>query len=373
MLTTIHAQRLQGWYVPFLTALGAVWAKIVNPPRGADPLPGVRKAIRIHTDAWDRAYIARGHQGGRDYVRKMYDEHWRYYLGWGNVAFELPNEPDCNSNEGLEQLRLFTLGAMYEAAILGITLIVLNLAEGNPHDNGLSQNGKSDAECRAVERWKWEQLAEAVYRAAEGGHILGRHCYWRPGVEGPEGRYHALGRLRWDIEQLVTMGVDAGKLKVLVNETGIDGGIANHPTREGWQVLTSADAYRAEILRAEAYARTIPQVIGLCYFDFGYEDPWRTFDIGEGFAFSLVEPLKALGNAAPQPSTPTAPAQPYLPEYVEAGVWDALGIIDKDCWWTEEGRREREAGNAARADEIEFSRIRWLASRRARLLDLATQ
>jgi len=59
--------------------------------------------------------------------------------------------------------------------------------------------------------------------------------------------------------------------------------------------------------------------------------------------------------------------EPYLPEYVEAQVWDVFGIIDKDLWWTEEARRARERGDAVRAGAIELSRIRWLESRRERL------
>jgi hypothetical protein len=303
MLTTAHIQRILSWMKPWVDDLGPEWVKIVNPPRGPDPFPGKKKAIRIHTDGWDQPYVDRGRQGGRDYVRKMYDEHWRHYLGWGDVAFELWNEKDCNSNQGLINLREATLGAMEEAAVLGIKLIILNIAEGNPNDNGLSKLGKSDAECRQVERWKWEQLAEAVKVAVNNGHIIGRHCYWRPDVEGPEGRYHALGRLKWDIDQLVSMGVDGDKLKVLVNETGIDGGIAGHEAKQGWRVLSSPDAYRAEIVRAERYARTIPQVVGLCYFTFGYEGEWVSFDVDEGFARSWVAPLKAIPATAPIPST----------------------------------------------------------------------
>ncbi len=62
-----------------------------------------------------------------------------------------------------------------------------------------------------------------------------------------------------------------------------------------------------------------------------------------------------------------APEPPYLPEYVEAGVWDPYGIIDKTTWWLEEEQRQREAGNTARAQEIRLSLIRWLETRREHL------
>lgn len=62
-----------------------------------------------------------------------------------------------------------------------------------------------------------------------------------------------------------------------------------------------------------------------------------------------------------------APETPYLPEFVEAGVCDALGVIDKTCWWLEEEQRQRQAGNEARAEDIRLSLIRWLETRREAL------
>lgn len=300
MLTTLHAQRLLSWFAPWVMELGPLWVKLVNPPRGPDPFPGRRKDIRIHTDDWDRPYIARGRQGGRDYVRKMYDEHWRHYLGWGDVAFELPNEPDCNSLEPLTALCEFTIGAIEEAAVLGIRLIVFNLPEGNPHDNGTGNVAES--------AWKLGKLAPAAKLAVERGHIIDLHAYWRPDVEGPTGRWHALGRVKWTLETWITQGVDGSRLRVIVGETGIDGGIAGHPAREGWRKLSNESAYRVEIAEAERYARAnLPWVEALCLFTFGWEPPWETFDHYESFARSLIAPLREVG---PMTTEPTWPAQP---------------------------------------------------------------
>ncbi|NLD43664.1 MAG: SpoIID/LytB domain-containing protein [Chloroflexi bacterium] len=63
----------------------------------------------------------------------------------------------------------------------------------------------------------------------------------------------------------------------------------------------------------------------------------------------------------------TAPETPYLPEFTEAGVWDALGVVDKTCWWLEEEQRQRQAGAEARAEDIRLSLIRWLETRREAL------
>ena len=301
MLTTLHAQRLLSWFAAWVMELGPLWVKLVNPPRGADPFPGRRKDIRIHTDDWDRPYIARGRQGGRDYVRTMYEEHWRHYLGWGDVAFELPNEPDCNGTDALTMLCEFTIGAIEEAAALGIRLIVFNLPEGNPHDNGTGDV--------AVSEWKLAKLAPAAKLAVERGHLIDLHAYWRPEVEGPTGRWHALGRVKWTCETWIKQGVDGSRLRVIVGETGIDGGIAGHPAREGWRKLSNESAYRAEIVEAERYARAhLPWAEALCLFTFGWEPPWETFDHYESFARSLIAPLRELGGVAAQPTAPPQPA-----------------------------------------------------------------
>lgn len=63
----------------------------------------------------------------------------------------------------------------------------------------------------------------------------------------------------------------------------------------------------------------------------------------------------------------TAPETPYLPEFTEAGVWDALGVVDKTTWWLEEEQRQRQAGNDGRAEDIRLSLIRWLETRREAL------
>jgi murein DD-endopeptidase MepM/ murein hydrolase activator NlpD len=280
MLTTLHAQGWSGWMGDWLRELGASWAKVVNPP-GGFVVPNVANSlVRVWTDDIDAAYISAGRAGGKAFVQHM-AARWAQNPA---TAYELANEPDCNTNAGLANLREYTLGVIEEAARLGIKLCVLNLAEGNPHNNGTANE--------APTIWKWGQLRPAVVAAQQAGMYLGRHCYWRPGVEGPTGRWHALGRLEWDLGVL-----DVPGLRVLVNECGIDGGIAGHPGQQGWQVLTTEALYRGEVVEAERYARRIAGVEALAYFGFGAQAPWQTFDIPEGFARGLVAPLKVLDVA----------------------------------------------------------------------------
>ena len=284
MLTTAHCQTIPAWLPSWLAETGSAWVKTVNTPAGWAAPPGVKHLCRVWSDNIDAGYIAGGRQGGRDFVRSMYPR-WQQTPA---TAYELANEPDCNTNQGLANLREYTLGAIEQAVSLGIRLCVLNIAEGNPHDNGTGDVG--------VSAWKWQQLRPAVVAAQQAGMWLGRHCYYRPGVEGPTGRWHALGRLAWDLEQL-----DVPGLHVLVNECGIDGGIAGYPGQQGWRVLTSEDAYRNEIIEAERYARTIPGIEALMVFGFGAQSPWESFDVPEGFARSLIAPLRALGQPVVTP------------------------------------------------------------------------
>lgn len=253
MLATLHVQRHQNWQDEVCRDLGSAWVKIVNPPLDRVLFPNVpRVLVRFWTDDIDAVYIRDGRAGGARFVRDMLPR-WRAVPEVG--AWELCNEPDCNSNAGLANLREYSIGAMEEAERHGLRLCILNLAEGNPHDNG--------GAGREVERWKWQQLVPAITRAVQGGHYVGLHAYWRPGVEGPRGRWHALGRRAWDITTLGELGVDVSRLEVLINECGIDGGIApkkpGHAPGKGWRALSNADDYRADIMDMERYARTIAQ------------------------------------------------------------------------------------------------------------------
>jgi murein DD-endopeptidase MepM/ murein hydrolase activator NlpD len=285
MLTTLHVQRYQGWQNAFLRDIGAQWAKIVNPDLDTDLFPDVPNVdARFWDDNVAPGYIARGREGGHAYVRDNLPR-WRRVRG-RRIVFELPNEPECNTNEGLANLCQFTLGAIEEANAQGVTLVILNLAEANPHDN--------DTHNEAVVAWKWNELKPCIDAAIRGGHYLGRHCYWRPDVEGPTGRWHALGRLEADLAMLKDLGVDVDNLKALVNEWGIDGGIANRTPIQGWKVLTDAGTYRAQIIEGETYARKIKQIHGMMLFTSGYEGEWESYEHDVGFCGSLIGPLNSL-------------------------------------------------------------------------------
>ena len=270
----------------------------------------------------------RGREGGVAFVRDMLPE-WTKTQA---ACYELANEPNCNDPLALAALNNYTLGALQEADRHGIKLCILNCSEANP-------SGEPNEIA-----WKWAQLKDAIVYAGNNGHWTGWHAYWRPGVEGPTGRWHALGRRAWDIATLADLGVDVSRLRVLVNECGIDGGIADGPAQKGWRDLSTADAYRAELVEMERYARTIPQIQACMVFTAGFEEPWGGFDVDEGFARSLTAPLRALGSTLPiTPIEEEEPVQAYeldaardrmnrLPATMKA--CDARGYVFRDEWYS---------------------------------------
>jgi len=267
--TSLHVQRVEPWMQQAIRDLGSDWVKLVNPPAGPDPMPRIKnKLVRIWTDNIDPAYIADGEKGGRAFVRRMLHE-WRL-RSWA-TCYSLANEPACNSNKELWNLRGYSIGAMEEARREGITLVVLECAEGNPHDNG---TGDED-----VTKWKVQQLAPAVDVAIALGHYVGRHAYWRPEVEGPLGRYHALGRVIRDVGYWADAGVLVGGLHLLLTEWGVDGGIAGHTPKQGWRdVCPSPSMYFREVAEGERAARALPWLEAMFLFDAGFEEPWGGYN-----------------------------------------------------------------------------------------------
>jgi len=293
--TSLHVQRIEPWMSDAIQTLGASWVKLVNPPAD-DPMPEIaHKLVRIWTDSLDSQYIIRGREGGIDFVQNMLR-----VGGWGErrwaTCYSLANEPECNSNEGIVQLRDYTLGAMAEASRQGIKLAVLEWAEGNPHDNGTGDSH--------VTRWKVRQFLPVIEAALKQGHYIGLHAYWRPDVEGPTGDYHALGRVRRDLEYWGEK-TDIRGLKVLVTEWGVDGGIAGHPAYQGWRDFyihskAGVSAYFGEVAQGERMAQRMLNIEAMFLFTSGFEPPWGGYNHEQrdmlGIAEAMVDPWMAIAR-----------------------------------------------------------------------------
>ncbi len=277
---TLHIQRTLDWMRGSLDNLGAQWVKIVDPGAGPDPFPGQRKILRFHTDAWDKDCIARGRAGAEEYMSKMLPR-WREFTGWGNPVFELPNEPDVNSNFGLAMLNEFTIRCIEIANAEGFTVAVFCIAEGNPGGD------------EAAARWKMQQLTEAAKLAVKHGHYLAFHAYWKPGVEGPTGQYHAL-RYRANMRYLAEAGLDITRAKVLITEAGIDG-LINSGERQGWRSL-NPDGYADDVVTYERELRKDRYIECFCLFTAGFFPPWGDYDHDKAIMDRITPGIRALGD-----------------------------------------------------------------------------
>ena len=324
--TTLHVQRFEKWMPDAVAALGSTWVKEVNPPAHSDPwAPGVKRDIRIWTDDIDAQFVPRDEDGGRDFVRHMLPR-WRENPD--AECYELANEPGCKTPEDLAHLRRYSIGAMQEADRQGIKLCILNLPEGNP----AADEDLTGEEARKSERWKLEQLFEAVQYACEHGHYVGLHAYWRPGVEGPTGRWHALSRVVWAVGQWRGMGLSLDHLQLLVNETGIDGGIQSGPG-EGWRTHNS-QGYFHEVARAEAFVRRLSWILAIFLFTAGYENPWASFDHEEGDIRKIRDEIELLPPVVPPPPQPP-PISDWrhdegLRQVIRKAAWDQWGLKGKE-------------------------------------------
>jgi hypothetical protein len=302
--TSTQFQQMTPWARSTLRDIGSEWYKWIDPGAGGNPCPEVPHAVlRVWTDDRDAPYIAAGREGGRQFVRDMLVR-WRE-CPWA-TCYELANEPDCNSGKGLANLREYSIGAMMEADLHGIKVCILNLPEGNPGaDPGLTGEA-----ARQSERWKLEQLAEAVKHACDHGHYVGLHAYWNPAVapDGPADRWHGLGRVVWNVEQWASMGVDLGKLQVLVGECGVDGALEGG-SYQGWKRYYGNDyaAYAEQMVQAERYARQYPWMKALLYFVSGPNSDWASYDVDETLLRLVAPRLHALSGPSEPPSHALGP------------------------------------------------------------------
>jgi len=299
-LTTLHVQRFSDWQRSTLDSWGAVWAKVVNPPEGQEsPFPNQKVDVRIWTDNIDGAYILRGYDGGVAFVRRMLP-------AWSARPYaeccELANEADPNDAWWCQQIVRYSQGAMDEARRHGIKLCIFNFPEASPHGGDPYSEDLRIAKCK--------ELVPAVEQAIDQGHYIGMHAYWRPGVEGPTGAFHALGHVTFTARVWGDSGVDLDRLQLLVNETGIDGGIAGHQARQGWRSFTNIGNYAGQIAEAEVYARQHPWIKALMVFTAGYEPPWANYDLGKNECYVIG--LKLAQVTAP----PASGLPPITPEYI---------------------------------------------------------
>ena len=312
--TSAHIQKIYPWMQQALVDLGCNWVKFVNPPGGLDPMPRIpNKIVRIWTDDIDDQFVPRGEHGGRDFVCHMLPQ-WRE-RPWA-TCYSLANEPGCNSPTELDSLCGYSMGAMQEASANGIRLVIFDTPESNP-----TGGEPYDPE---VKRAKLRRLLPAVHMAIEQGHYVGVHAYWRPGVEGSLGTFHALGETIIKAEMWAGMGVNLAGLQLLVTEWGLDGAVQSNP-HEGWRAFVARGEiternYIDGLLAAEALAQQKPWLKALFTFTWGYEGQWRSYDHYESFVRNLVAAMPNL----PMNEEPVEPGP--SDDEIRNLAWNSLGI-----------------------------------------------
>jgi hypothetical protein len=320
MKTGTHTQNIEGWMGGVYPGFGA--GLFVN--YSGPPMPGVETYLRYWSDDVDGGYVGRQYEGGRAAVRELILPH----VIPGVTAYQLTNEFDTNSNQSIANLKLFWVGAMDEADARGIKLLILNWAEGNPHDNNTGDIN--------VTKWKVQQYIPEIKLACARGHFVGVHAYWRPDVEGPRGQYHALGRIVQDVKWWAEGGVPTSQLKLIVNETGIDGGIAGHTAQQGWRYFVSSGQlaraqYLAQVVDAESYANQFTWLKRLFLYDFGAEATWASYNHTEQDARDL---LTAIGGVAmPTNSAWVSFLQPSVIQHnPNAALYKAARALGADAY-----------------------------------------
>jgi hypothetical protein len=319
-------------------------------------LPAYEAAGRARPFVWPRKWtddiasdcVAQGAAGAkrwRDAVIGDYS-HWRDVLGCDTV--ELDNEIICHTDDDAQRHNDFEAEVIRLLAADGFSSIALNASVGWPNLDLL---------------WHYEETLDRA-------QYLGLHEYGWPAnnAEGENLLYfdwHVL-RYRRTAEAIRNMGYRLPR--IILTEIGWEGALVGIGHR-GFRMWADQGPYLDWL---KWYDGQIEASAGIEYasiFETGAQQDWREMDaVGSQIDGGLADYARA-SYTPTQPSAPP-PEEPYLPEYVERDVWDTLGIIDKDCWWSEEARRARERGDVARADEIELSRIRWLETRREHMVKL---
>ena len=187
----------------------------------------------------------------------------------------------------------------------------------------------------------WGMFGDTLDRMDADDAVL-IHEYWAD--PGDFGRPWYVGRWKDERVQAHIAG-----LPVIVTEIGRDAiWEANFRRGQpGWRRTIGADAFLMEVARYNALLESDPDVIGGCLFTGGVLGEWKDFDANQ------LWPRIAATQEREEPVT----VEP-LPEHETAR--DPETLAEKCRWWLEEEQRQREAGNATRADAIRLGLIQLL-------------
>jgi len=182
----------------------------------------------------------------------------------------------------------------------GVRVLAIKLGVGHP------------AELHADKTVDWDdfddfELEEAIN---EGGHVVGFHAYFQ--AEGPNhgedyaylaGRHHG-----WPLDT-----------PMVLDETGIDGGIFNRNDGWGWHAYGVSAAAYADMLRW-THDRLDPRVAAQCPFGLDYQNrEWASFNYVDALGYieqwvadapTETIHIPVVLNSGDKPHTESAPVTP---------------------------------------------------------------
>jgi hypothetical protein len=162
------------------------------------------------------------------------------------------NESGANNPRIVQNYVWYEWRMMELAEVDGYRLCLGNLFSGTP-DDGSVAGGEPDG---GIETWK-ELYGPLLRRAAEGGHIYGRHVYGFPHLSPlTPNTDRAFREARWLYEEGIYVGV-------AITECGLDGG---QGPIGGHELISQADAFSSLILGSEILSRMI---IGFAWWTYG--------------------------------------------------------------------------------------------------------
>ena len=221
------------------------------------------------------------------------------------------------------------------ATQVGVRVLAIKLGVGHP------------AELHADKTVDWDdfddfELEEAIN---EGGHVVGFHAYFQ--AEGPNhgedyaylaGRHHG-----WPLDT-----------PMVLDETGIDGGIFNRNPGWGWHAYGVSAAAYADMLRW-THDRLDPRVAAQCPFGLDYQNrEWASFNYVDALGYieqwvadapTETIHIPVVLNSGDKPHTESAPVTPDAtpPPSVRPGILDpnvlmAILDIESGAAFADDGR-----------------------------------
>lgn len=281
----LHLQSFPGWVPEFLRVSGAPYIKILDGPED-NPNPGTRVIVRgFMPDHESNELIWRGAAGADAWFGRW--RPWMQARGWA-WAFEGPNEPQPMANADFRQhLDEFTEWLAYLFTAERIRLVGHNWGVGWP-DVGHAP-----------------EFAKSIRALHGGGHVLGVHEYSAAAMWDREGWYCL--RYRKTVAELRNAGIPIPK--VLIGETGIDGGVIGRP-KQGWCEFASEDEYLAQLAWYDAHLMADDYVVAAAIFTTCDWD-WHSFGVDESLGMKLARYIA--DNPTPEPEPPVPPPPPEPP------------------------------------------------------------